>query len=235
MPEGDLVAHGLLGHRPVERVEALEPRIGVVVAVGVLAVAQELPGQLDLVRRVVHVEPRVGRLAQAGLERDGRRCKQADDRRRQRDREPAGPARDERRRSCGERDQHAGQEPGRADRLGVPLPVGPADEPGERPTRIDRTRPEVPRLGAEEGDGDEDDQPERAEQRPDGDRAEPAVVPGIEFGEPRVGHEGAGAGVRVTDGWCGRAGDVTGSRSAWSAAAAIPRIAQTSGSSKNTP
>jgi hypothetical protein len=42
------------------------------VPVGVLAVKDQVAGDLDLVRRVVHVVPRLGRVAQADLE-EGRR------------------------------------------------------------------------------------------------------------------------------------------------------------------
>ena len=57
--------------RPVEGVEALEPALAVVVAVRVLPAAQEVAGELDLVRGVVREEPGLRRVAQARLEDDG--------------------------------------------------------------------------------------------------------------------------------------------------------------------
>jgi len=57
-----------LGNAAVERVEALEARALVVVSVGVGAVEREVPGDLDLIRRVVRVKPGRGGLAQPHLE-----------------------------------------------------------------------------------------------------------------------------------------------------------------------
>ena len=54
------------------RIPALEPGVAIVVPVGVLAVEDQVAGDLDLVRRVVDVVPRLGRVAQADLE-EGRR------------------------------------------------------------------------------------------------------------------------------------------------------------------
>ena len=61
------VAHPLRD-RAVARVEALESRLAVVVAVGVVEIAHQLAAQLHLVGRVVREEPGCGRVAEAELE-----------------------------------------------------------------------------------------------------------------------------------------------------------------------
>ena len=60
----------------VEAVEALEPRVAVVVAVRALTGAHERTGDVDLLGRVVDVEPRRCPLAQARLEHDARQDEQ---------------------------------------------------------------------------------------------------------------------------------------------------------------
>ena len=128
MPQRDLLLARLLRHAAVERVEALEPRVRVVVAVRVLAVAQQVAGELDLVRRVVREEPRRARLPQARLEHDRRHGEQARRRRRQGDGRPAGPRGSQRRDDGGQRDEHA-------------RPAAPAHARPRCPTRRRRRAP----------------------------------------------------------------------------------------------
>jgi len=70
MTQRDLTLDGSRRHGPVQAVEALEPRPDVVVTVRVGAVANALPGQLDLVGGVVVEEPRLGRLPETELQGD---------------------------------------------------------------------------------------------------------------------------------------------------------------------
>ena len=72
-------------------VEALEPRVPVVMAVRVVAVQDEVAGDLDLVGRVVREVPGLARVPQPDLEQGGRDEQHRADDRRERDRRPAGP------------------------------------------------------------------------------------------------------------------------------------------------
>ena len=125
----------------VARVDALHPGVAVVVAVGVRPVEHEVAREIDLVRRVVVVEPRCRRVAQPRLQRDGGHEQRHgdDDRRDDRDR-PAGAPEpghgDEQ-----QRDQQPGAERGSAQHPDVPAAVRGAHERPEQPVRVHRARP----------------------------------------------------------------------------------------------
>jgi hypothetical protein len=90
------------------RVEALEPRVAVVVPVRVVAVKDQVAGELDLVRRVVCEVPRLGRVAKADLEQNCGHEEHCADDAREPDRRPAGP----RPKAPGRRRRERDEEPG---------------------------------------------------------------------------------------------------------------------------
>ena len=148
------------------RVEVLEARVAVVVAVRVVAVEHEVARDLDLVRRVVREVPRRGRVAEPDLEQHRRHEEHRADDRGQPDRRPARPRAEAPARRCGERDEEPGEDRRRAEDPQVPLAVGDADERAEDSTRVDRGRIERPGSGAEVGHRDPDEHAERRQQRP---------------------------------------------------------------------
>src|SRR5262245_1368961 len=148
------------------RVEALEARVAVVVAVGGVPVADEVARDLDLVRRVVREVPGVRRLAEPDLEQRGGHEQHSADNDRERDREPAGPGPDPPGRSGDEGDDEARQDRRRAEDAEVPLAVGGADERSEEPAWVHRGRHEGPRVRAELRDRDRDEHAQRRQQQP---------------------------------------------------------------------
>ncbi len=145
-------------------VEALEPRVPVVMAVRVVAVQDQVAGDLDLVGRVVREVPGLARVPQPDLEQGGRDEQHRADDRRERDRRPAGPRTEVPGHRCGERDEEAGENCRRADDPEVPLAVGNAHERAEDAVRMDRGGRERPGVGAELRDRDRDDDAERRQQ-----------------------------------------------------------------------
>jgi hypothetical protein len=146
-------------------VPALQPRPGVVVPVGVVAVEDQVAGELDLVRRVVGEVPGLGRVPQTDLQQRGRHGQQGDHGDGERRGGPARPRHEPPRRRGREGDEHAGEERGRADHAEIPLAVGRPHQRAERALRIDALRPERPRLRAELGHEHEHQRAEHAQQR----------------------------------------------------------------------
>ena len=151
-------------HGAVAAVEALQARALVVVPVRRVPVPDELPGELDLVRRVVDVEPRL-RVRRAGRPGASSREPRSGGSRRRRSptERPTGA-------TCARASPRA-RPPRRARRRGAAgvrttprshVAVGGADERAEDAVR-DRRRPERPRVGAERGDVSGDERAEHAE------------------------------------------------------------------------
>jgi len=146
------------------RVEALEARVAVVVTVRVVAVADEVARDLDLVRRVVREVPGLGRVAEADLEQRRRNEEHRADDGRDPDRGPAGPRTQVPGDSCGERHEEAGEDRGGADDPEVPLAVCGAHQWAQNPVRVHGSRRERPGVCAELRNRDRDDDAERGEQ-----------------------------------------------------------------------
>ena len=135
------------GGNALQAVEALEPRLAVVVAVGALAVRDQVTGGLDLVRRIVREEPRRGRVAQQRWGED----QQAEDGRGDEDKRKApacaGREGDDR---VGD-DEEAAEQRGGPQEARVPLVVCCADEWCGRALRLDGGRtngqPSSPSIG----------------------------------------------------------------------------------------
>ena len=166
MPQRDLLLARLLRDRAVERVEALEPRVRVVVAVRVLAVAEEIAGELDLVRRVVREEPR---LRSTAVGRPGGR---PPERRAGRRRTPSA----RRRPSAARRGEAAPRAAASATRTPASKPAArsasgshsrsaPRTSGANGPVGSTVPGPEVPRIGAEHGNDHEHEHAERAQQQ----------------------------------------------------------------------
>ena len=148
------------------RVEALEPRVAVVVSVRVVAVEDEVARDLDLVRRVVREVPGLGCVAEADLQHRCRNEQHPAHHDREDDREPPWPGADAPGRCCDEGDEQAGQNGGRAEDAEVPLAVGDPDERAEETTRMHGGRHEGPRVGAELRDRDRDEHAQRRQEQP---------------------------------------------------------------------
>ena len=168
MLERHLALAHALRHAAVARVEALEPRLAVVVAVGVVEVEQQLAAQLDLVGRVVGEEPGRGGVAQPELEqRRGRGEQQR--RRRGRAPRPAQPASARAARSAGQRGaRRTAARRANAPPAGCPGPTprpprAPAAraDPAGRPRRAGRAR-----IRAELRQRDRHEHEQHAHERP---------------------------------------------------------------------
>ena len=153
----------------------------IVVPVRRVPVPHEIARELDLVGRVVHVEPGVRRLAQADLEQHRRDEQQDDDR----EREPEGhapppgsraPADDR-----GGGHQHARKHRDRSDHAHVPAPVSRADERPENAVGMHGSRVEGPCLRAQLRHVQRDERPERAEQDPGSASLEPRRFLALHF------------------------------------------------------
>jgi hypothetical protein len=141
---------------PVQAVEPLQPGAGVVVAVRTRPVPDARSGELDLVRRVVDVEPRLGRLPETDLERDWREDEGSCDGEAGRDEDPRPPGASGERDECEHDHAAACEHRHRADEADVPPLVCEPDEKGERSLRLDLPGPEVPRIRPERADVQED-------------------------------------------------------------------------------
>src|SRR6266508_4523309 len=148
------------------RVPTLEAGARVVVAVGVVPVGKQFAGQLDLVGRVVDVVPRLARLAQPDLEQDGRQQEGERDGQAQAAKKVGTPASPSPPSHGDERDEHSGHDSRRADGAEIPMAVGSADEWAEEAVRVQRRRPERPRVRAQFRHGEQHQQPECREHRP---------------------------------------------------------------------
>ena len=166
MVERDLALRRPGSNASVEAVEALEPGAGVVVAVGARPVADTRPGELDLVRRVVDVEPGSCRLPEADLERHGRKDECRRDREGGRCQDPRPPGANGERHECEDGDAAARQHRDRAEEADVPPLVGEPDEEGERTARLDVPGPEAPRIRPERADVQQDGGGECSEDDP---------------------------------------------------------------------
>ena len=174
----------------------------------------EITGDLDLVRRVVVVVPRGGRLAQADLQEDsGNEERQRDDhcQRAEEIRSPGAATPTDR---CNERDEQAREDSRRANEAVIPFATCCAHEWAEQSVRMHR-RMERPRVRAELRDDDRDDEAERREDCPRAGAAD----------RHRAGTASRGSLTRTT-------GSIRRSGSA-SWAAAIPSTSHVIGSSKN--
>ena len=131
-------------------------------AVGRLAVEHELTGELDLVRRVVRVEPGRRGVAKSHLQHRGRHDEHHDDERE--DGEPGGapthlpPADD-----CDRAQDRAGDDRGAAHEAEVPPAVGSADERPEDAARVSAPA-QRPRVAAEQRHVHGDERTQNAEQ-----------------------------------------------------------------------
>src|SRR5438093_8752461 len=184
------------------RVPALEPRPGVVAAVWVVAVPDEVAGDLDLVRRVVDVGPGLRRLAQARLEQDG------GDEQRDREQDCKGaqklctPGRPTPADESDERDREPCDDPGRPHEAEIPVTPGRTDERAEGAMRMHGRRVERPGIGSELRNDNRHERAERSEDRPGAEPADPhrartasrgSVTAGTGRGETRAGSRNAAA------------------------------------------
>ena len=166
MTERDLTLDGSRRHRPVQAVEALEPRPDVVVTVRAGAVADALPRQLDLVGRVVVEVPRLGRLPQAELQGDRGHDECRGHREGCGDEHPGSPPA-HRQPDQGQHDDAApGEHRDRAEQTHVPALVRHPHEEGEQAVRRDGTGVKVPWVRAERADVEENNRRQRAEDDP---------------------------------------------------------------------
>ena len=153
---------------PCRRVPAFEPGVPVVVTVRVVAVENEVAGDVDLVGGVVHVVPGGGGVAEPDLQQDRGDDEQRDDDGTERDRPAAAPAIRTPGDGARERDDERGDHGGRPRNVGIPLLVGSADERSEHAAGFDVGGSERPCARPQVGQGDDREHAEGPEDRPDG-------------------------------------------------------------------
>lgn len=162
--------HGRLPRRraraAIEAVEALEAGSGVVVAVRGSPVEHQLAGEFDLVRRVVHVEPRLARLSKSHLKGYRRDEERRDHQDRRRHEHPWTPATHEARGHRERHYPHAGEHRDRTQHAEVPVGVREPDEESERAVGHRSPGTERPWVGAEKPDVEDDHAGQRADHDP---------------------------------------------------------------------
>ena len=197
------------------RIPALEPCPRVVAPVWIVAVPDEPAGDLDLVRGVVVVIPRLGRLAQAGLQQDGRDEQRDGDDERQPGKQFGAPCTPLPPDDRDNGDREGRDDPGRADEAEIPVTSGGANERTEGAVRMHGRRVKRPGVRPELRHDDRHERSERSEDRP---RAGPAD-------SHRAGTASRDSVTAGAGGGCGRGC----SRKA----AATPSTSHVIGSSKN--
>ncbi len=182
MPERHLRVLRRRRHGAVAAVEPLQAGALEVVPVGGVAVPDELPGELDLVGGVVHMEPRRRAVPKADLEQRRGHGDEQDHRDARSDEHPRAPGLRAPAGHGDRGDEHAGENGRGADDAEIPAAVGGADEGAEQAVPRDRRRSEGPRVGAEPGHVQRHERPQHPED------AEPG--PPV---DPRSAHAGVSA------------------------------------------